>query len=468
MPNPTILLVDDEESARYGMRRALASFTESIIEAANGKEAVELARKEEPDLIIMDIAMPEMDGFEALENIRQHMRKQPPLVIMVTAHGSEKIAVEAMKKGAYDYLAKPYEVDELRLVARNALERISLEQENQRLAEELKKREGYGEIIGSHEKMRVAFDRIEKVCQTDVAVLIEGESGTGKELVANEIHSRSSRSGGPFVVINCAAVPENLIESELFGHEKGAFTGATAQRRGKFETADGGTLFLDEIGDMSFSTQAKVLRVLQEQRFERLGGEKTINVDVRIISATNKDLVNATKEGLFREDLYYRLRVLSIWLPPLREREGDIIILAKHFLELFSNIHNKTIRSIEPKAMRVLYSYSWPGNVRELRNALESAIVLADSNVLRKEDLPQEIQSQPLAAAPGSPHIDRNLPFREWKKQMVETAEREYFTRHLKSNDNNISKTARALKMHRQSLQQKLRELGINLREPKD
>ncbi len=468
MPNPKILLVDDEESARYGMRRALASLTDTIIEAATGKEAVELTQKEEPELIIMDIAMPGMDGLEALDNIQQQTHKRPPLVIMVTAHGSEKIAVEAMKKGAYDYLAKPYEVDELRLVARNALERISLERENQRLSRELKKRAGYGEIIGSHEKMRVVFDRIEKVCQTDVAVLIEGESGTGKELVANEIHSRSNRRDGPFVVMNCAAMPENLIESELFGHEKGAFTGATAQRKGKFETADGGTLFLDEIGDMSFSTQAKVLRVLQEQKFERLGGEKTITVDVRIISATNKDLATATKEGLFREDLYYRLRVLSIWLPPLREREGDIIILAKHFLELFSRIHNKNIRSIEPKAMRVLYGYSWPGNVRELRNALESAIVLANSDILKKEDLPREIQTLVLAPGPGGPHIDQNLPFREWKKQTVETAEREYFMRHLENNDNNISKTARALKMHRQSLQQKLRELGINVREPQD
>ena len=292
MPEPRILLVDDEEPARYGMRRALESLTADIIEAENGKQAVDLAHKKQPDLIIMDIAMPKMDGMEALEEIR--LLSDPPLIIMVTAHGSEKVAVEAMKKGAYDYIAKPYDVDEIRIVARNALERVSLERENRRLAEELKKKEAYGDIIGASDVMRKVFDRIGKVCQTDVAVLIEGESGTGKELVANEIHRRGPRKGGPFVVMNCAALPENLIERELFGHEKGAFTGATTQRKGKFETADGGTLFLDEIGDMSFNTQAKVLRVLQEQKFERLGGEKSIQVDVRIVSATNYDLASAT------------------------------------------------------------------------------------------------------------------------------------------------------------------------------
>jgi two-component system response regulator AtoC/two-component system nitrogen regulation response regulator NtrX len=465
MPNVKILLVDDEESARYGMRRALAGFADSILEAANGKDALELAEKEKPDLIIMDIAMPEMDGLEALETLHAHMQQCTPLVIMVTAHGSEKIAVDAMKKGAYDYLAKPYDVDELRMVARKALERISLERENQRLAEELKKREGYGEIIGTHETMKQVFDRIDKVCQTDVAVLIEGESGTGKELVANEIHRRSNRRRGPFVVMNCAALPENLIESELFGHEKGAFTGAATQRKGKFEIADGGTLFLDEIGDMSFNTQAKVLRVLQEQKFERLGGEKTIEVDVRIISATNKDLATATKEGAFREDLYYRLRVVTISLPPLRKREGDLVVLAKHFIEEFNNSHNKNIQSIDSGAMRMLHAYSWPGNVRELRNALESAVVLASDAALKKEDLPPEIQSRSPLLGVNDSRIDHNLPFREWKKHMVESAEREYFLGHLEKNGSNISKTARALKMHRQSLQQKLRELGINVRE---
>jgi two-component system response regulator AtoC/two-component system nitrogen regulation response regulator NtrX len=403
-----------------------------------------------------------MDGMQALEGIcKLHAH---PLVVMVTAHGSEKVAVDAMKKGAYDYIAKPYEVDELRIVARNALERVSLERENRRLAEELKKHEAYGEIIGSSDVMRKVFDLIAKVCQTDVAVLIEGESGTGKELVANEIHSRSHRSGGPFVVMNCAALPENLIESELFGHEKGAFTGATAQRKGKFETADGGTLFLDEIGDMSFNTQAKVLRVLQEQKFERLGGEKTIEVDVRIISATNKDLASATKEEQFREDLYYRLKVVSVTLPPLRERAGDIPLLADRLVETFSKQHNKSINSIGPEAMKALHSHDWPGNVRELRNVLESSVVLSDGDVLRKEDLPPEIFAGDVGAA-GPADADRSLPFREWKKRMVESAERDYFARRLKENDYNISRTARELEMHRQSLQQKLRELGMNAKE---
>ena len=463
MTESIILLVDDEEPARYAMRRALASLGGQIIEAGNGKEALELAGKEKPDLVIMDIAMPEMDGLEALEQLR--LLPASPLVIMVTAHGSEKVAVDAMKQGAYDYIAKPYDVDELRMIARNALERISLERENRRLAEEIRKREAYGEIIGMSESMRKVFDRIDKVCQTDVAVLSEGESGTGKELVANEIHRRSHRSGGRFVIMNCAALPENLIESELFGHEKGAFTGATAQRRGKFEIADGGTLFLDEIGDMSLNTQAKVLRVLQEQKFERLGGEKTIEVDVRIISATNKDLATAVKDGTFREDLYYRLKVVSIWLPPLRERQGDIVVLTNHMLEMFNRRHNKNVRSISPPAMRVIHEYHWPGNVRELSNAIESAVVLASGSVLKKEDLPPEILGQSQSLLAGGPSIDENLSFRDWKKRTVDAAERQYLIRKLEANNHNISQTARALDMHRQSLQQKLRELGIDVRE---
>jgi len=463
MSDSKILIVDDEKSARYGMQRALASLDSDILEAGNGLKALEVIAREKPDLVIMDIAMPEMDGLEALEKLQE--TPAPPLVIMVTAHGSEKIAVDAMKKGAYDYIAKPYDVDELRMVARNALERVSLEHENRRLAEELKRRAGYGEIIGSSKPMRNVFDRIAKVAQTDVVVLIEGESGTGKELVANEIHRRSHRAGRPFVVMNCAALPENLIESELFGHEKGAFTGATAQRKGKFEMADSGTLFLDEIGDMSFNTQAKVLRVLQEQNFERLGAEKTIRVDVRIISATNKDLAAATKEGLFREDLYYRLKVVSMQMPPLRERKSDIIVLANHFLETFSSQHKKTIEVIVPEAARVIHEYPWPGNVRELRNAIESAVVLAGGNTLEKEDLPPEIQGRAPDTGAGAFVVEDNLPFREWKKQMVEAAEREFFIRRLSENDHNISQTARALDMHRQSLQQKLRELGINVKE---
>ncbi|GAB4351364.1 MAG: sigma-54 dependent transcriptional regulator [Candidatus Abyssubacteria bacterium] len=463
MPESKILLVDDEKSARYGMRRALASLGRKIVEATNGREALEEVENERPDLVIMDIAMPEMDGLQALEKIRT--LPNPPLVIMITAHGSEKIAVEAMKKGAYDYVAKPYEVDELRIIARNALEKVSLERENRRLAEELKKREAYGEIIGTSEQMHEVFDRIDKVSQTDVVVLIEGESGTGKELVANEIHRRSHRRSGPFVVMNCAALPETLIESELFGHEKGAFTGATAQRKGKFEVAHGGTLFLDEIGDMSVNTQAKLLRVLEEKKFERLGGEKTIEVDVRIISATNKDLATMTQEGNFREDLYYRLKVVRIWVPPLRERKGDLVVLTNQLLERFNRKHDKQIKGIDAEAMRALHDYHWPGNVRELSNTLESAVVLASGDTLRLKDLPPEIQKRSAGHLVESFLIDDSLPFREWKKRMVETAERQYFIRKLEQNDHNISQTARALDMHRQSLQQKLRELEIDVRE---
>jgi DNA-binding NtrC family response regulator len=466
MSDSKILLVDDEKSVRYGMRRALTSFGGKILEATNGREAIEAVQRENPELVIMDIAMPEMDGLEALEKIRQ--LAYAPLVIIVTAHGSEKIAVEAMKKGAYDYIAKPYEVDELRLTASRALERILLERENRRLSEELKRHEKFGEIIGDSKPMREVFDRIEKVCQTDAAVLIEGESGTGKEMVAQEIHRRSHRSTGPFVIMNCAALPENLIESELFGHEKGAFTGATAQRRGKFELADGGTLFLDEIGDMSVNTQAKVLRVLQEQTFERLGGEKTISVDVRIISATNKDLAAATKEGVFREDLYYRLKVISIFLPPLRERSDDIPALAEHFLKMFGVKHKKHITAIEPEAMKDFHAFSWPGNVRELKNVIESTVVLAGGETIKRTDLPPEITGRQSDQFSRALMIDADLPFREWKRQMVESAERQYFLRKLEENGHNISQTARAIDMLRQSLQQKLKELGIDVRELQD
>jgi two-component system response regulator AtoC/two-component system nitrogen regulation response regulator NtrX len=463
MTNAKILLVDDEKSARYGMKRALASLGGKILEAANGLGAVEITQKENPEVIIMDIAMPEMDGLEALEKLRS--LPHPPIVIIVTAHGSEKIAVNAMKKGAYDYIAKPYEVDELRLTVRRALERVSLERENRRLSQELKRHEAYGEIVGTSRAIQEVFDKIGKVCQTDAAVLIEGESGTGKELVAHEIHRRSHRNGGPFIIMNCAALPENLIESELFGHEKGAFTGATAQRRGKFEIADGGSLFLDEIGDMSLNTQAKILRVLQEQKFERLGGEKTIGVDVRIISATNKDLASATKEGQFREDLYYRLKVICIWLPPLRDRIDDITALAEHFLAMFSVKHKKKSVEIDQEAIRTLHAYPWPGNVRELRNAIESAVVLASGDIITPADLPPEIGKQSLDQFSRALLLDINLPFREWKKRMVESAERQYFLLRLEENDHNISRTARACDMLRQSLQQKLRELGIDARE---
>jgi two-component system response regulator AtoC/two-component system nitrogen regulation response regulator NtrX len=304
--------------------------------------------------------------------------------------------------------------------------------------------------------MNQLFNKIEKVGPSDVTVLVQGESGSGKELVAKEIHKISSRKNRPMITMNCAALPETLIESELFGHEKGAFTGATERRLGKFELADKGTIFLDEIGDMSPNTQAKVLRVLQEQSFERLGGTETLRVDVRLISATHKDLLKEIKEGNFREDLYYRLKVVEILLPPLRNRREDIIILAENFIQYFSDKHRKNVKSISNDAVKIFTKYSWPGNVRELQNVIESAVVMANAETLEISDFPEEISNSDINRS-----FDYNLPFRDAKKIVVDTFERDFVSRKLAENNGNISKTAEALGMHRQSLQQKIKDLNM-------
>ena len=320
-----ILIVDDEKAARFGMKLALENDGYKVLEAIDGIAAFEVIKTKTPSLVFLDINMPKINGIEVLEEINR--MEAPPMIVIVTAYGSERVAVDAMKKGAYDYIAKPYEIDELRLIARHAFEKLALEEENARLRSEIDRLESMGEMIGKSQVMKQVFNTIEKVGPSDVTVLIQGESGSGKELVAKEIHKKSSRKNNTMIVMNCAALPETLIESELFGHERGAFTGATERRLGKFELADKGTIFLDEIGDMSPNTQAKVLRILQEKSFERLGGTETLQVDVRLISATHKDLLQEIKEGNFRDDLYYRLKVVKILLPPLRNRKEDIIIL---------------------------------------------------------------------------------------------------------------------------------------------
>jgi len=411
-----------------------------------------------PSLVLLDINMPQLDGMKTLEMI--NAIPNPPLVVIVTAYGSEKIAVDAMKKGAYDYIAKPYEIDELRIIAKNAFDRLALQEENARLRIEIVRLEGMGELIGQSEAMKEVFDKIEKVGTTDVTVLIQGESGSGKELVAREIHRRSKRRNEPLIIMNCAAVPETLVESELFGHEKGAFTGAAERRLGKFELANKGTIFLDEIGDMSTSTQSKLLRILQEQKFERLGGIETLTVDTRIISATHCDLEEEIEENRFREDLYYRIKVVSIKLPPLRHRKEDIPLLVNRFLHYFSEKHQKRMASISHDAMKYLISYDWPGNVRQLKNALESAVVLSNREILDTTDLPEEIK-HPRDNALPSGSIDYNLTFRDAKKILIENFERDFIKKKLEECDGNISRTAEALDMHRQNLQQKIRELRI-------
>ncbi|MDR4507167.1 MAG: sigma-54 dependent transcriptional regulator [Candidatus Brocadiaceae bacterium] len=458
MPNRSILIVDDEKAARYGMKKILQKDNYTVHEAEDGATALRMINTMHPTLVFLDINMPQLDGMKTLEIIREMER--PPLVVIVTAYGSEKIAVEAMKKGAYDYISKPYEMDELRIIAKNAFEKLALKEENVRLRLEIVRLEGMGELLGQSKAMKNVYNTIEKVVTTDVTVLIQGESGSGKELVSREIHQRSRRRNEPFIIMNCAAVPETLVESELFGHEKGAFTGAMERRLGKFELANHGTIFLDEIGDMSISTQSKLLRVLQEQKFERLGGNETLSVDVRVISATHRDLEEEIEEGRFRKDLYYRIKVVNITLPPLRQKKEDIPLLTNRFIHYFTEKHQKNIESISPEAMKVLLSYHWPGNVRQLKNAIESAVVLTNNKILGIDDLPEEIRQSENHFVP--PHISgQALSFRDAKRFVIENFERDFIKRKLDENGGNISQTAEALDMHRQNLQQKMRELNI-------
>ena len=456
-----ILVVDDEPAARLGLKRALAALSCEIVEAGDGTAALGEIARGDPDLVICDIRMPGMDGLTLVKRLAA--QENPPPVIMVTAYGSERIAVDAMKAGAYEYVSKPYDVDELRCLAQNALETVRLRRENETLRDEIRRRSGYGLLIGRSGAMDRVCDMIGKVAGTDAAVLIHGESGTGKELVARAIHEQGRRKDRPFVAVNAAALPTELIESELFGHEKGAFTGAASRRKGKFELADGGTLFLDEIGDMRPETQAKLLRVLQEQRFERLGGSETVAVDVRMISATNRDLPDEIAEGRFREDLYYRLRVVDIFLPPLRERRDDISLLVRHFLDQYNRKHGKDVAEVPADAMNVLEAHAWPGNVRELMHAVERAVIFAEGAVLSLDLLPEEIRSGGVEAAGAeAAGWTEGVLFQNAKQASVRAFEAAFIRSALERHKGNMSRTAPAIGMKRQALQQKVRELGID------
>jgi two-component system response regulator PilR (NtrC family) len=356
-----------------------------VTAVANGEEAIAQIGKEIFDLVITDLKMPKVNGLDVLKAVKES--SPDTVVLMVTAYASTDSAVEAMKQGAYDYLTKPFQVDELQLIVRNALEKRRLSTENVLLKREIASRSSFAEIIGQSEVMQKVFDVIRKVADTRSNVLICGESGTGKELIARAIHFNSSRSRMPFVTVNCSALPEPLLESELFGHMKGSFTGAVSNKAGLFEVANGGSLFLDEIGETSLSIQVKLLRVIQEREFRRVGGTSDVKVDVRIIAATNKDLSKAVADGAFREDLYYRLDVIPIHLPPLRMRAGDIPPLAQHFLEKFSREAGKSMRSLSPEAMRLLLAHEWRGNVRELENVIERVVAFAGGAVITEDDI---------------------------------------------------------------------------------
>jgi DNA-binding NtrC family response regulator len=462
----TILIVDDEPTARYGMRRALES-RYRIAEAENAAAARDALRREPPDLVLLDVVMPGEDGLSLLRWMRESGHAQP--VLVVSALDTAKTAVEALKLGAADYIVKGFDIEELRSRVGNLVKLAALEGENERLRRQLATEGQFGQMLGTSAAMRRVFELADRVAASDATVLILGESGSGKELLAQEIHNRSARAERPFVPVNCAALPENLIESELFGYEKGAFTGAAQQKKGKFELASSGTLFLDEIGDMNPVTQAKVLRALENHKIERLGGTTSIGVDVRVISATHRNLPAEIAAGRFREDLYYRLRVVTLELPPLRAHKEDIPLLVAAFLCLLAARHARAVSvRLRPEALDCLLRYAWPGNVRELKNALERSLVLSRSEEIGLEDLPEEIRSGPPAVAgqplvrgaagekPDSPLAEAD--FREARRKF----EIAYLTRKLEEHGWNVSRTAASVGLHRQSLQEKLRELGIH------
>ena len=462
----TILIVDDEPAARYGLRRALES-KYRVAEADSAEAARETLTREQPDLLLLDVILPGQSGIEFLRWLREQGSEIP--VLMVSALDTAKTAVEALQLGAADYIVKGFELEELRQRVANLLKLASLEKENEGLRRRLTSEGQFGQMIGRTAEMRRAFEMAERVAGTGSTVLILGESGTGKDLLAQEIHARSPRAGKQFVAVNCAALPETLIESELFGYERGAFTGAAQQKKGKFELASGGTLFLDEIGDMNPVTQAKVLRALENRTIERLGGTQTIPVDVRVISATHRDLPAEIRMGKFREDLFYRLRVVTIELPPLRAHKHDIPVLVESFLQMHAVHLGRTAR-LTREAVAAVERYDWPGNVRELKNALERGLVLCRGEEIAISDLPEEVASGEAIVQRRSVNgRDNELDEKDFReaKRKFEVA---YLTKQLADHRWNVSRTATTIGLHRQSLQEKLRELGIRRpgREPID
>lgn len=446
-----ILVVDDEPGILTTLSGVLKDEGYRVETSATGHEALKLIRRAMPAVVLLDIWMPGQDGMEILKQIRE---LYPFLtVIMMSGHGSIETAVRAIKMGAYDYIEKPISLEKVILMVQHALREQQLENENIRLKAEIERKY---QIVGESEATKRIREQIQKAGPSNSRVLISGENGTGKELVARAIHRMSHRKSGPFVEINCAAIPESLIESELFGYEKGAFTGATFQKKGRFESADGGTLFLDEIGDMSLPTQAKVLRALQEQEFNRVGGHDRIHVDVRVIAASNKNLAEEIKKGAFREDLFYRLNVIPLHVPPLRERVEDLPLLAVHFMEELSREQGLKFKEFTPEAMALLKNYSWPGNVRELKNIVERLLIMTPGSSIRADDIPAYLEGRstekPSAVPSGSLREARNR------------FEREYILERLQANQFNVQKTAEDLQIERTYLYRKLKYLGIESR----
>jgi len=451
-----ILVVDDDEVACHLLQEVLKKEGYSVTATTKGKEAVQKGAEKPFDLAIVDIRMPDLDGVEVLKALKQINPETS--VIMVTAYGSIDTAIEAIKAGAYDYLAKPFKMEELRITVKRALEQRRLLQENLYFRQELKAKYKFENIIGISPPMFEVYKTVARVVNSKSTVLIYGESGTGKELIARAIHFNSPRAERPFVTIDCGSIPETLLESELFGHVKGAFTGATSSKKGLFELADGGTCFLDEVGEVPFPLQTKLLRVLQEHEIRRVGGTEVMLIDVRVIGATNRNLETFVREGRFREDLFYRLNVVTITLPPLRERQDDIPLLANHFCRLYSAENQKLISHIAPEAMVLLMSYDWPGNVRELENVIERAIALTKNTVILPEDLPLKFQKEKVDLSMGVIHQLLSL----------DELEKRYIQEVLQQTRGNKTRAAEILGINRRTLYRMARRYGIPLDEEEE
>jgi two-component system nitrogen regulation response regulator NtrX len=457
MPGETILIIDDEESIRETLAGVLKDDGYDVVTAASGQAGLDMLQEAQPALALLDIAMPAMDGIETLRRFKD-VRPDIP-VIMISGHGTIETAVKTTKMGAYDFIEKPLSLERVSLAVRHGLDEQRLREENESLKKRIERRY---EIVGESKEIKALRQQIARAGPSNGWVLIHGESGTGKELVARAIHNASRRASGPFIEVNCAAIPQELIESELFGHERGAFTGATAMKRGKFELADGGTIFLDEIGDMSLATQAKVLRVLEVQEFQRVGGTKTLKTNVRVIAASNKDLKQEIKKGMFREDLYYRLNVVPLEVPRLRERPDDIPRLAQYFLQEFSREYGQKPKTIENDALALFVRYDWPGNVRELRNIIERLIIMSFGPTIKLEDVPPPLNGTSPTHTSGSPGTPP-APVNRYStmKEARAAFEREFIVQKLKENGGNVSKTADAIGMERSNLHRKIKALRI-------
>jgi DNA-binding NtrC family response regulator len=447
---PTILIVEDEAKMRRLLELNLGEDGFATLSAGDAESGLKLLRENTVDLVVTDLKLPGMNGLEFLQTVKRQNAAIP--VVVMTAFGTVETAVEAMKAGASDYVLKPFSLNEMRMVIRKELDVHNLREENRSLREALGKKYAHPNVVARSVKMQEVLATVDRVAPTNSTVLLGGESGVGKDLIARAIHEKSRRAAGPFIKINSTAIPENLLESELFGYERGAFTGANASKPGKFELADKGTLFLDEIGDVPPLTQVKLLRVLQEREFERLGGTRTVKVDVRLIAATNRDLREALEQGTFREDLYYRLNVVPIDIAPLRQRKEDIPDLVNLFISRFAGDSGKPVEGITPEAMQVLVNYYWPGNVRELQNIIERACALAKGTVLKVEDIHLDVRPARVVNGPGN-FLPEGMTLEQWEDEMIRES--------LRRANGNKSQAARLLGLSRNALRYRLSKIGI-------